>query len=373
MANDEHWALLKQGVQTVWNKWRRENPEIKPDLANVELSNINLCGVDFKGVNLNGANLSGTDLSQADLREVDLSGACLDRVILNGANLRGAKINRETVISQKWYLVWEILNRGTGNRDLSEVNLCGAYLRGANLCGADLSDANLSGTDLKGAKIRRATFDGANLSRADLSGADLYKTSFCKANFDCAQLIETNLTSANFSQANLKAAKLIRSQALNANFSEAILTEACLENWNINTFTNIDNIICDCVYLQDTNKERCPLYGNFLPGDFIKILRKNLETINLCFDCGVDWKAFSEAFKNTEIEHKGTQLDILNIEKKENGILTVQVKVSGNGDKLKVHNDMMQAYKNALKTLDISSYNPSEIREKEINRLFHLI
>ena len=32
MANEEHVALLKQGVE-VWNKWREENPDIKPDLT----------------------------------------------------------------------------------------------------------------------------------------------------------------------------------------------------------------------------------------------------------------------------------------------------------------------------------------------------
>ena len=31
MANDEHVALLKQGV-AAWNAWRNENPDIVPDL-----------------------------------------------------------------------------------------------------------------------------------------------------------------------------------------------------------------------------------------------------------------------------------------------------------------------------------------------------
>jgi hypothetical protein len=31
MANDEHVALLKQGVDA-WNAWRAENPNIRPDV-----------------------------------------------------------------------------------------------------------------------------------------------------------------------------------------------------------------------------------------------------------------------------------------------------------------------------------------------------
>jgi hypothetical protein len=47
MANEEHLAILKQGVEA-WNQWRRENPSIVPDLAETDLTSRNL----------NGANLS---------------------------------------------------------------------------------------------------------------------------------------------------------------------------------------------------------------------------------------------------------------------------------------------------------------------------
>ncbi len=36
MANPEHLAILKLGVEQ-WNKWRREHPEIMPDLSNVSI------------------------------------------------------------------------------------------------------------------------------------------------------------------------------------------------------------------------------------------------------------------------------------------------------------------------------------------------
>jgi hypothetical protein len=37
MANDEHVALLKQGV-SAWNAWRDENANIRPDLRKASLS-----------------------------------------------------------------------------------------------------------------------------------------------------------------------------------------------------------------------------------------------------------------------------------------------------------------------------------------------
>src|SRR4051812_35846451 len=44
MANEEHVALLKQGVDA-WNKWRRENPKVRPDLREAYLRGANLLGI----------------------------------------------------------------------------------------------------------------------------------------------------------------------------------------------------------------------------------------------------------------------------------------------------------------------------------------
>lgn len=42
MANEEHLAILRQGVE-VWNKWRKKNYKVlKPDLSGINLSGANL-------------------------------------------------------------------------------------------------------------------------------------------------------------------------------------------------------------------------------------------------------------------------------------------------------------------------------------------
>jgi hypothetical protein len=46
MANPEHFKVLKQGVE-VWNRWREENPEVRPDLSGTLLSRLDLDGVNF--------------------------------------------------------------------------------------------------------------------------------------------------------------------------------------------------------------------------------------------------------------------------------------------------------------------------------------
>jgi hypothetical protein len=80
MANDEHVALLKQGV-TAWNAWRDENPDVRPDLSRASLREASLAGA-----NLRGANLSATDLTWADLRDANLVEANLHGTKLSAAN-----------------------------------------------------------------------------------------------------------------------------------------------------------------------------------------------------------------------------------------------------------------------------------------------
>lgn len=91
MADPSHLQIRKYGAER-WNKWRRENPDFRPDLSGADLSDADLSDADLRGVYLNGANLSranlrGADLSDANLSRVNLSGADLSDV-----NLRRAKI-----------------------------------------------------------------------------------------------------------------------------------------------------------------------------------------------------------------------------------------------------------------------------------------
>jgi hypothetical protein len=85
MANEEHLAILKQGVEA-WNRWREEHPEIIPDLHKADLTEMNLRGVNLRDVVLTEANLRG-----ADLREADLHFAILGETILSDTDLTDAK------------------------------------------------------------------------------------------------------------------------------------------------------------------------------------------------------------------------------------------------------------------------------------------
>ena len=80
MANKEHLAILREGVET-WNRRREKNPSIRLELEGAYLS----------GANLSDANLWGADLSRANLSRANLSGANLSGANLSGANFAAAR------------------------------------------------------------------------------------------------------------------------------------------------------------------------------------------------------------------------------------------------------------------------------------------
>jgi uncharacterized protein YjbI with pentapeptide repeats len=192
MANDEHVALLRQGV-AAWNAWRDENPNIHPDLSEAYLSEANL----------GGANLGGADLYRVNLIEAKLSLANLIGGNLSGANLTGASLTMAS---------------------LREANLGGANLGGANLRGADLGGANLGGANLREAGLSEANLTRANLREAGLSEANLTRASLREANLGGANLGGANLRGADLGGANLGGADLQAAILIDTDFSGADLT-----------------------------------------------------------------------------------------------------------------------------------------------------
>ena len=141
MANEEHVNILKQGVKA-WNRWRKKNPDVPPDLS----------GAGFIGADLGEANLRGANLGVAFLYRANLNGADFYQANLRGARLGGADLSRAA---------------------LMETDLRSADLGEAILFRADLSEAVLSGADLHGADLFRANLFMVDFTRARLDGADL--------------------------------------------------------------------------------------------------------------------------------------------------------------------------------------------------------
>jgi uncharacterized protein YjbI with pentapeptide repeats len=103
MANEEHLAVLVKGV-SVWNEWRRNNPEVLPDLSGAELQGMYLEGANFERVNFEGANLSQCLLrwarfDEATLNEINLDGADIVNTMLISIL---AEVLKDSLRQKKW-------------------------------------------------------------------------------------------------------------------------------------------------------------------------------------------------------------------------------------------------------------------------------
>ena len=193
MAEQEHLDILGQGVE-VWNNWRRENAQVRPDLSGASLVQAKLRHADLHGADLHETNFGEADLSQANLHEANLSQANLGYANLMWAGVRKANLTQAVL---------------TGAA-LREASLSDADLREADLRNADLEETDLHKADLRGADLRHAYLYEADLRHADLRGAQLVEAYLHGASLIGANLGEADLTGANLNDANLNGANLNR-------------------------------------------------------------------------------------------------------------------------------------------------------------------
>lgn len=264
MANEEHVALLRQGVET-WNTWRRTySGKFPPDLAGADLHGMDLDGADLHEVYLIDTDLHGGILSGANLRYADLSGANLHGADLNGADLHEASLFGAN-LSEADLSAASLHGTVLGHATLSHANLRGASLvqaslKAADLRGADLRRANLHGADLSEAKLQAADLRGADLHDADLHGADLseaklHRVNLSKANLSGADLREASLRGANLSGANLSGANMFRADLFKADLVEGDLCGANLIGANL---TGANLVEAD---FANANLTSCYIYG----------------------------------------------------------------------------------------------------------------
>jgi uncharacterized protein YjbI with pentapeptide repeats len=277
VANSRHLAELHKGVKS-WNQWRRENSCIIPNLIKAELSLL-----DLRFADLSGAKLSGAKFSSACLASVNFSKADLSNPNLSKTDLKFANFSRS---------------------NLSKANLTGANLSEAYLSYADLSEANLS----------RAIFNKTRLSSTNLSRANLSK----------AELILAVMEAANLQNANLSGV-----QALRTNFTRANFTGACLQDWNINTKTNLDDVQCDYIYLKKGYSfefsSRYPSDRTFQPGEFTRQFKQASEIEELVFPYGIT--EFFQFFQERQQLYTDKVLAIQELEPKSDSAVAVRLEV----------------------------------------------
>ncbi|MBW4435243.1 MAG: pentapeptide repeat-containing protein [Pelatocladus maniniholoensis HA4357-MV3] len=273
-------------------------------------------GTSFRGSDLTDAGFTGATLKNTDFRKANLTRTRFYET----KKLDLARVG-DTILAKRNILNLLVTGNGRGK------NYFGANLKGASLIDADLKEANL-----KNADINEATFQGANLEWANLT--------------------------------------LV--QAVGTDFTSAHMTGACVEAWNIESTTKLDNVDCRFIYLLENPKpetddrERRPSSGEFQPGEFTKLFEEVLNTVDLIFRNGIDWKAFVAAFKQVQVANEDTELALQSIENKGDGVVVVKVAVPIDADKEKIHSDFTQNYQLALQAVEEKYKAQLQAKDNEI-------
>jgi uncharacterized protein YjbI with pentapeptide repeats len=280
-------------------------------------------------------------------------------------------------------------------------------LGGTSFCGADLTSANFTDATLKSTNfgpsqkkqttlahtcwLRAKRLDRAITSNSVLSdsavrdllvtgnsrnksyiGANLYGANLNGANLEGANLKCANLSHAKLQQAHLKDANLAKTLATGADFTDAYLTGSCLESWNIDHKTILENIDCQVVFLlQEPNtlgsRERRPHDPNkvFEKGDFEKLYRKIMSTVQILLRDGINPEAFAAAFQKLMAENPDITCDsVQSIEKKDGDVL-LTLQVPADADKAKVVQQFDNPYQASLEAQKNAALLESEQRHNQ--------
>lgn len=333
MANKVHLKKLAEGV-TAWNEWRVANPNLNVDLSRVYLVHEVAIRNQSKAWRILAPFISL--LVTLLLQQTEIT----DHIVNLFEHNAFLKVNLPPLTELTLYTIIRL--------SIFSVIMITLFFGLELMLNYSRGKLNLKNINMKKVNLYRADLEGVDLRYADLRYADLR---------------DSNLSYL---------------EAIGVNFSDADLTGACIANWNINHTTILDNVKCDYIYLQcneDTGKfeQRRPINSNsiFATGEFtqrFKVFEKALETIDLTFTDGIDWKVFFQSFQELRQQYSQHKLTIQRIEDKDSAFiigLKFNVETDINIDEIKcfLETEFKERYENRLKLLE-SQYQ-SEINSKD--------
>ncbi len=286
----------------------------------------------IRSIILSYNSIGGTSFQDADLTNADFTEATLKNTNFINANLN----------CTRWYGAKKLDHARVGNSILKK---------------ASVRDLLVSGNGYK------KSYNGINLKGANLTGANLNE----------ANLKEADISQATLQEAYLEGANLTKVQAVGTDFTNAHLTGACLEAWNIDSTTKLQQIDCRYVYLLEQpnpitgDRERRPHDPDkiFALGDFEKVYKKIINTVQILLRNGINREAFAVAFQKLMEENPEiTPESIQAIEKKDNDVL-LTLEVPEGADKGKIQRTIEEAYEARLEAQKQAALLDAEIRHNK--------
>jgi uncharacterized protein YjbI with pentapeptide repeats len=168
----------------------------------------------------------------------------------------------------------------------------------------------------------------AVLYQANLRKANLNTARFRFADLTSAKLDKADLTLADMRSVNLQDADLSASQVLGTDFTDADFTGTCIQNWNLSSQTNLEEVHCSYIYLEKSGSKfthRYPQDEIFQPGEFTRRFQEASETINLFFANGIT--EFLQVFQRLQQRETNEVFSVQKIEPKSDHGISVSIEV----------------------------------------------
>ncbi|BDM79880.1 hypothetical protein AM10699_27480 [Acaryochloris marina MBIC10699] len=269
----------------------------------------------FQATSFLEANLKNANFTNVDTKCIDFRQANLYHIQwLNAKNLQLSRIDKPSLQED---IIIDLLTKRNGDNN--------QYI-----------DANLQ---------------ELNLEHVSLVGANLYKSDLSHVRF-----LDADLTNANLSEVN----------AIKTDFSGSAMSGACIDAWSIDTSTNLNDVRCDYIYLESGNKNRVPSSGYFKSGEFSALFQKVLNTVELIFRDGIDWKAFFLTFQELRTRYDDQSISIQSIEKKGKAFI-IRLEIPQEASKKEIENKVKELYFNKLKLIEDQYKAELQAKDKEIS------
>jgi uncharacterized protein YjbI with pentapeptide repeats len=295
--------------------------------------------------------------------------------------------------NQKFHMLRIVGNKfgAIGGTKFSGANLTDANFDLASLSKTKFLETNLTHVSWRGAKnldfaewgssilannnIRQllVSHDGAgkNYQALDLSGVNLDSANLSGANFK-----QANLNNAILHHANLKNANLKETLCIGTDLSNVELTGACIQGWNIDHTTTLDDVDCQYVFLLEQpndygSRERRPHAPDkiFATGDFEKLYRKIITTVELLMRGGADPQAFQAAI--TQLSTENPDITPVAIQLVGNDV-KVTIAVPEGSDKGKIERDFDEFYTAKLEAAKATALLEAEKSRADDLKEIHL-
>lgn len=152
----------------------------------------------------------------------------------------------------------------------------------------------------------------------------------------------------------------------------------CILDWNINSETNLDRVICESIYLSYDSEKGS--YGDrrphnpqqtFASGDFARLVQKHLSALDLIFREGIDWQAFSTSFRElkaerVKVEGSDRAFSVRAIENLDDGSFVVRINTPKDTDKGEIERSFQAKYEEELKRIEGTYRERLQFKDEQI-------